>query len=142
MMGDESLTFEPIEKEPEVEVAKKNESRVLLVVAHGEGMVLTWMAGIYMADFVSQDHAPEGEPFDAEDVDFEVPPDGLYLGEFSYVDDGPSDWGSPFREYALGIRNLRPVTAEEWASHRRGEFPWEPLEGSRFYETTPKDPNS
>src|SRR5271154_2373091 len=139
MFPDLKAIFSPADEAREAGHAKKQESKVLLLVLHGEGQVLTWMAGIDMAEFVSSEHGPEGGEFDAADVDFEVPLDGLYIGEFHHVDEGPSDWGSPYRETSLGIRKLRPATAAEWESHRRGEFPWEPLEGSMFYvkEETP-----
>jgi hypothetical protein len=115
----------------------KREGKCLLLFVHGEGLVLTWMAGVYMADFIGEGPGgSEGKSFKTDDVSFDadVPSaDGLYIGEFKFVNEG-KDWESQTYEYSLGITKLRPATKEEWEHHRNGEWPWEPLKGSCFYD--------
>lgn len=108
--------------------AEERESKCLVLFAHGEGMVLTWQAGSAMAACI--DHR-EGSEFSLEDFEILDSPSvlegvGLYIGEFKMTGHG--------EDAAAAICKLRPATAEEWEHYRHGEWPWEPLKGSRFYE--------
>ena len=49
---------------------------------------------------------------------------GIYVGELRVVDWGPESWEMPqIRDYGAEIRNLRPVTKEEWKAHLKDEWP-------------------
>ena len=134
-MSDSIFKFDRTDKpdlKSEEEQAKR-ESKCLVLFLFGEAKVLTWQGG---EDVLAWIDYSEGGEFSAED--FEVPEnvaDGLYIGEFAWVDDGPESYERPdIHDGHPGIMNLRPVTQEEWEHHRRDEFPWEPLKGSHFYD--------
>lgn len=62
--------------------------------------------------------------FSLEHIDHEQQPDGIYIGEFRHVDDGPSDWQDGSRETILGMHNFQPITEQQWADFLDGMFPW------------------
>lgn len=109
------------------------ESKCLVLFCFGDAKVLTWQGG---DDVVAWIDYREGQEFSAEYLG--VPKDvadGLYIGEFVWVDDGPESYERPdVYDGHVSIVNLRPITKEEWEHHRRDEFPWEPLKGSHFYD--------
>jgi hypothetical protein len=58
-----------------------------------------------------------------EDFDHEPQPDGIYIAELVFVDEGPGDWPGS-RETSIGVRNWRLATAAEWEEYVEGNWPW------------------
>jgi hypothetical protein len=102
--------------------------KALVVVVHGEPFVIAWQAGMYLSEMMSGQGA-SGETFAPGECgfDMEVPPDGVYLCDLGWVDDGPGDWPGS-REVVCSIKEWQPATKEQWQHHLKNEWPWEPLE--------------
>lgn len=100
-------------------------NKALVVFAHGKGYVLAWQGDEAVRQFID-DAIGEPECFDLDraGVDYADPGDGLWIGDLSLFDDGPSDW-TDWHEWGLMLENLRAATAEEWAAHRDDKWPWE-----------------
>ncbi len=96
-------------------VWKGDVGKALVTFAHGLVFFLCFAGPVYMSVC-----DPQAERF------FEPcpgQPDGVYLFELFFEDDGPGD--SPgTRETVLSVKSDRPVTVEEWNAHVSGEWPW------------------
>lgn len=108
----------------------KNTSRptgyALVVFYHGEGYVILWQADAWLEDLIKEFGGhPEGFDLEACCVGYTTPKEsGVYIGNLTMDDAGPGDL--PYlREAAVGLDNLRPVTAEEWQRYRNEEWPWD-----------------
>lgn len=105
-------------------------NKALILFAHGKGFALVAQADEPIENYIGVG-CLEGFDLDEAGTDYINPGDGLWIGDLSLVDDGPSDWERPdLRECVLRVSNLRAATAEEWASHRRDEWPWPQAEES------------
>ncbi len=104
---------------------KPGPNKALVLFAHGRGFALYYEANSPGLSELIQDTGGGLEDFDLEGIGAhcETPADGLYVYDIHVVDDGPGDWPGS-REVAVELRDGRPVTVEEWAAHRRGEYPW------------------
>jgi hypothetical protein len=108
----------------EREMARRT-SRVLVVFAHGEAMSLVCEPGLPLECLKEIGEVRGGgiDAFNLYGVDYETRQDGVYYGVLHIVDDGPGDWPGS-REVTVCLKDVRPTTVGEWASHRRGEWPW------------------
>jgi hypothetical protein len=108
-------------------------ARALVVVVHGKALALICEVDERIGTSIG-DHGvhPDGFAFGNEihsDLD-----DGLWVVNLGWEDVGASDWGPHIREFGLAIHSARMATAEEWASHLAGEWPWEPAPEWRVEE--------
>jgi hypothetical protein len=105
---------------------RKVTSKVIVAIAHGEGLVLLCEESAAL-DFVhegSSDADMDGFVCAAASVDLEEKPTGIYVGELRVVDGGPESWEMPdIRDYYAQIDKLRPIEKEEWRAHLSGEWP-------------------
>jgi hypothetical protein len=104
---------------------ERRESRVLVVMAHGNGLCLVCEPGLVL-DHLHENGSgasEDGFAFAGHGVDHEPLPDGVYVGELVFIDDGPGDWPGS-REVAVSLRKTRLATVEEWTAHLNGEWPW------------------
>jgi hypothetical protein len=125
----EAVTKDPATKE-------RRTSKVIVVMAHGEGIVLLCEESIAL-DFVREagcGASTDGFVCESAGIDIQSDvTDGVYIGEMRIVDGGPESWEMPdVRDYYAQIDKLRPIEKEEWKSHLAGEWPegfaWSPGE--------------
>lgn len=104
-----------------------SEGKALIVVAHGQGMVLIYQAVSWLEQFI-HDVVGNHDSFSLEkaSADYNLK-DGIWVADLGLVDDGPGDWPGS-RECLLQVKDAHPVTAEEWAFYLDGDWPWEPIE--------------
>ena len=98
-------------------------NKALVLFAHGKGFALAWQGDEHVDMFV-HDMGGSSEGFDCDQVDFRDPGDGLFVCDLKIVKDGNADYWTGEQDYMLALADLRPATAEEWAAHRRAEWPW------------------
>jgi hypothetical protein len=98
------------------------------VVAHGQGVVLTYQAVSWLTNFIQDVVGGSAESFTLEKAgaDYNLK-DGVWVADLDIVDDGPGDWPGS-RESLLQVKRAHPVTQEEWVSYLDGDWPWEPVE--------------
>ena len=101
--------------------------RALVVAFFGKALALVWDGDEALTETLDAAGASRLDGFDFEDagVDAGELADGVYVGRLVLSDDGPGDWPGS-REVAVSFRDKRPATAEEWASARADEWPWDP----------------
>jgi len=99
-------------------------NRALIAVAHGHPLALVWSAEDWISSFIND--AGGGETFALEDIsaDYEDSGDGIFTAAIRVVDDGPGDWPGS-RECVVQFTDFTHVTADEWAAHCRGDWPWD-----------------
>lgn len=117
----EGATLEPVE-DPQ----KDWVNRALVVQYGGHPFAVVYSANSWMRELLTGLGAGM-ETFDVAQMNLEseLPPaDGVYVCELKEVDDGPGDYPGT-RETTVSLRRVRPATAEEWAAHCRGEWPWD-----------------
>ena len=123
-------TFTDVKKPTERSVSK-----VILAFAHGDGVVLLCEESSAL-DFVQESGSASSiDGFTLRDcgvsIEEKCDVSGIYVGELHVVDGGPETWEMPeIRDYYPEIRNLRPITKDEWTSHLAGEWPegWNELQ--------------
>ncbi len=99
-------------------------SRALVVVMHGLPLCLVWRAEESIEGMLSDCSVRPQEPFALEGVcGYAKLADGIYIGHFELVDDGPSDWPGA-HEWSLDFVDERRATAEEWKAHLDDLWPW------------------
>lgn len=98
-------------------------SRAVVVFAHQEGYVILHQAFGGVKEFID-DLVGEQFDLDAVGADFAPQRDGVYVSELCLIDDGPGDWPGS-REVCLSLREVRPITKDEWMFYRDGLWPWE-----------------
>ncbi len=111
--------------------------RALVCFAHGMGFILAWDGDEGVIETLNNEGINTGEGGSLETIDHETLPDGIYVGELDWVNEGPSDWPGGGDEYALSFVKARLATAEEWQHHLDGEWPWEPMRDEPV-----RDPNA
>lgn len=106
---------------------RKMTSKVIIAIAHDDGQVLLCEESVAL-EFVQE--AGCGASIDgffprACEVGIaSCSEPGIYVGELHIVDDGPAYWEMPdIHDYYAEIRDLRPITKEEWHAHLTGEWP-------------------
>lgn len=119
---------------------KRVPSQVILVMAHGKGQVVLCEHGS-AREFVSEGGSVSqyAGAFIPEacgvSIETSCKDPGVYVAELRIVNGGAESWEMPhIRDYYAEIRNLRPITEEEWRSHLEGEWP----EGWRMREDLSK----
>lgn len=112
----------------EAEEAAKGKGKALVVFLYNKPFVLIWTAGEYMQMYLNEGGASSDTGFSLEEcgVGFDKQPDGAYIGDFKFVDDGPSDWPGA-REVVVDFVNVRPATSAEWEEFLRGDWPFDPI---------------
>jgi hypothetical protein len=105
----------------------KQSSKVIVVVAFGEGQVLLCEKSRAL-DFIRESGgSADTDGFVPEKIGvaLEAPSaPGVYVGVLRIVDGGPESWElSHIRDYYAEICDLRPITSEEWNAHLSGEWP-------------------
>jgi hypothetical protein len=95
----------------------------LILFAFGSGYALSYQAEPDLQRVMMYAGAPVQE-FDLEGLATYVAPekDGLYVGA---IELHPLEQAEGGIAVDLVINDLRPATAEEWARHRKGEWPWD-----------------
>lgn len=108
---------------------KKGEphGRAMIVMHLGEGFVLAWDGDEGVYQWLEEIGGAESFSMSRAGIDAGDLPDGLYIGEFKWVDEGPSDWPGAGNEASLAFVKARLATLEEWKHHLDGEWPWEPM---------------
>ena len=115
--------------EKELAEASKSKGRALVVVAYSDPYALVWSAGEYLRDTIIEAGGhTDGFALKNASFDHAMVEDGLFIAELSMVDDGPGDWPGT-REFLLSVTSFRTATAEEWAHHCDGDWPWDNEEG-------------
>jgi hypothetical protein len=118
-------------------------SKVILAFAHGDGVVLLCEESTAL-DFVQESGSASSiDGFVLQDcgvsVEEKCDVSGIYVGELHVVDGGPETWEMPeIRDYYPEIRNLRPITKNEWTSHLAGEWPEGWNESRSVYAACPR----
>lgn len=103
-------------------------SRLIIAVAFGDGEVLLCEESVAL-DFVRESGGSMSDEtfvLSKNGIGLDAPRElsGVFVGELRIVDDGPESWEMPhIRDYSAEVRNIRPVTKEEWRSHMDGEWP-------------------
>jgi hypothetical protein len=113
----------------DLEKEKRMRCRCLVVFAHGQGLVILCESGIPL-DYLHDNGSGAGQDgfvLDNENVDYEKQPDGVYVGVLSLHVVGPGDWPGTY-EHEPWLRDVRPITAEEWSYHLGGEWPWDEVD--------------
>jgi hypothetical protein len=125
----EGLPGSPVDfSAAERRIEQRTKSRALVVMAHGKGLCVSCEPGVAL-DFIHENDSTateDGFVLDQASVDYcETLPDGVYYGVLVLLDDGPGD-APGSREFFASLTSVRLATAEEWHSHLRGEWAWDP----------------
>ena len=101
--------------QPSTPTSSPRTGLVLVVFAHGSGVVLYEDLHDHVESFIREGGFALDVPFglDAVNIDYTPEPDGVFVGEVVLADDGPGDYPGT-RETRAEVRGLRFVTEEEW----------------------------